>query len=114
MDARFTAREYAPWGLAAFPPHTRGCTVTDTQGISPICVSPHTRGCTVGGRDEVAARYVSPAHAGMYRYHIDIKKSTISFPRTRGDVPLSILNNDILGVFPPHTRGCTESGRGRQ
>ena len=50
-----------------FPPHTRGCTSTLLQLHPPITVS--------------------PAHAGMYPNTSSCSRRSISFPRTRGDVP---------------------------
>ena len=71
----------------AFPPHTRGCTQRESH--------PHL------------SRDVSPAHAGMYLSTTSTTTSGMSFPRTRGDVPVVVLQYDQCLLFPPHTRGCT-------
>ena len=68
---------------------------------------PHTRGCTVTCFNRFAKGTVSPAHAGMYRQGENQETPRNSFPRTRGDVPVSHIPFHSTMEFPPHTRGCT-------
>ena len=51
---------------------------------------PHTRGCTRSAGSPCATVTVSPAHAGMYRGPPSECILVLSFPRTRGDVPVSV------------------------
>ena len=68
---------------------------------------PHTRGCTLGMDPDLARLIASPAHAGMYRSSAPARTASGSFPRTRGDVPLTEKPCDSATLLPPHTRGCT-------
>ena len=69
------------WDIQAFPPHTRGC----TRCLYMLPKSPR----------------VSPAHAGMYRLLEEGSRSYWCFPRTRGDVPVSVqLRHASTGHLP--------------
>ena len=93
--------------LARFPrirgdvPHALNCGNTTHE------FSPHTRGCSGPADPPPYSRAVFPAYAGMFllpRHCItDIK----SFPRIRGDVPLSQKLPKPILTFSPHTRGCS-------
>ncbi len=68
---------------------------------------PHTRGCTARAGRAVRNPGASPAHAGMYRTPSCSIRGPMSFPRTRGDVPLYAELAATGELLPPHTRGCT-------
>ena len=49
--------------------------------------SPHTRGCSAKVRALLAKFEVFPAYAGMFRILGVVSVKSVSFPRIRGDVP---------------------------
>ena len=51
--------------------------------------------------------FASPAHAGMYPSSSMVTSPPSRFPRTRGDVPVSLAGAGRAYSLPPHTRGCT-------
>ena len=77
-----------------FPPHARGWTQTDAEKVAAEKVSPARAGMdrTRGdGPDAKEIRVVQdefpPARAGMDPRFGWLKRSRLSFPRTRGDGP---------------------------
>ena len=93
-------------------PRTRGdVPPPPTRRLPRGRLPPHTRGCTgaEGGRGR--RRGASPAHAGMYPRAAVGRGINRSFPRTRGDVPPSIVPPNRRSTLPPHTRGCTPRRR---
>ena len=50
---------------------------------------------------------VFPAYAGMFRIVWKARLMLVSFPRIRGDVPLSPSLAQVCVRFSPHTRGCS-------
>ena len=99
--------------LARFP-RTRGdvpAVAGWTAGVESL--PPHTRGCTWCFR-RIAGRWkASPAHAGMYPWPFLSRRPASRFPRTRGDVPFSVICGHRGEELPPHTRGCTSSSASR-
>ena len=94
-------------GNARFP-RIRGDVPSVSSGQKPRkTFSPHTRGCSCKPECTCSVSHVFPAYAGMFllpRHCItDIK----SFPRIRGDVPLSQKLPKPILTFSPHTRGCS-------
>ena len=73
--------------------------------------SPHTRGCSQCDRFGGARGIVFPAYAGMFLNPALTGDDHASFPRIRGDVPISAIRGGHVSVFSPHTRGCSESDR---
>ena len=69
--------------------------------------SPHTRGCSGGTAQPGVGFPVFPAYAGMFRVAISWSAFLPSFPRIRGDVPLSRTTLRRYHEFSPHTRGCS-------
>ena len=51
--------------------------------------SPHTRGCSFHIRGYMPRFEVFPAYAGMFPTKEEYTFKTVSFPRIRGDVPIS-------------------------
>ena len=90
-----------------FPPHTRGWTQYIKHRFDGLSVSPHTRGWTAGPEQRHPHLPVSPAHAGMDRTVPPSRTPRRSFPRTRGDGPMTLTAFITSGRFPPHTRGWT-------
>ena len=69
--------------------------------------SPHTRGCSVKRVTSRNSCSVFPAHAGMFRGIAHRQRWKLSFPRTRGDVPILGCHPTGHSTFSPHTRGCS-------
>ena len=72
-----------------------------------LTFSPHTRGCSFCGRRLVGHDIVFPAYAGMFRFPNQCVKLSVSFPRIRGDVPVTGAVAGDFEAFSPHTRGCS-------
>ena len=70
--------------------------------------SPRTRGCSSHQTISRNLPQVFPAHAGMFLSPNNFAKSTSSFPRARGDVPVSAQITIFRRGFSPRTRGCSE------
>ena len=71
--------------------------------------SPHTRGCSSPKAAQLLRGYVFPAYAGMFPHQCTCPARGVCFPRIRGDVPHRGIINFAVGVFSPHTRGCSSS-----
>ena len=69
--------------------------------------SPHTRGCSGHPMPTPISAQVFPAYAGMFRIVWKARLMLVSFPRIRGDVPLSPSLAQVCVRFSPHTRGCS-------
>ena len=69
--------------------------------------SPRTRGCSARFRNRYKKYKVFPAHAGMFPFHYRTADLLKSFPRARGDVPMSAAGNLKSTWFSPRTRGCS-------
>ena len=72
-----------------------------------VVLPPHARGCTLPRAQTVRRTSASPARAGMYRAWSRWGTGWRSFPRTRGDVPVTKQRIVRWDVLPPHARGCT-------
>ena len=79
--------EIKPNGGTKFSPHTRGCSVISTIGVSSVSVF--------------------PAYAGMFLWVKIHSSSGFCFPRIRGDVPKECMPRFEKIWFSPHTRGCS-------
>ena len=94
------------WGLRF--PRTRGDgPAHDCAGSGSGLFPPHARGWTVGNGEHPVAPGVSPARAGMDRRRYTTHRSSVCFPRTRGDGPSLATMFLIPDAFPPHARGWT-------
>ena len=51
--------------------------------------------------------FVFPVHAGMFRLPSALMPLSVSFPRTRGDVPFWLEHIRPFLEFSPYTRGCS-------
>ena len=71
--------------------------------------SPHTRGCSFLWDSPKTAKRVFPAYAGMFLPVQICKFPQTSFPRIRGDVPITPIWRKPSWGFSPHTRGCSYS-----
>ena len=69
--------------------------------------SPHARGCSFGYIIDTRSHDVFPACAGMFLAHIEYAYYLASFPRMRGDVPMSVCVSVCITPFSPHARGCS-------
>ena len=99
----------APRGLppSGFP-RIRGDVPVGSEIInSAFGFSPHTRGCSWWSGHIANDSEVFPAYAGMFPYHQNPPTGGPSFPRIRGDVPVSSVILSQLSTFSPHTRGCS-------
>ena len=70
--------------------------------------SPRARGCSGITAMAPLLPVVFPACAGMFRVLLYIFLHTNSFPRVRGDVPLSQRPCGGREAFSPRARGCSE------
>ncbi len=70
--------------------------------------SPRTRGCSLIRRTARTLIGVFPAHAGMFPGRQLMLNLMLSFPRARGDVPVSESVSTNNSLFSPRTRGCSE------
>ena len=89
-----------------------------TRGDGPLPVflfdrspafPPHSRGWTLSRSSARRSTPVSPALAGMDRSPGGRKAGRLRFPRTRGDGPQDVPKVWCRGMFPPHSRGWTGS-----
>ena len=97
----------APPMMPSFP-RRRGdgpriCRACNTAMMFP----PQARGWTVGVLDRVGVVGVSPAGAGMDRRPGSPPRLSESFPRRRGDGPVTVAAVVRTNVFPPQARGWT-------
>ena len=72
-----------------------------------IVFPPHARGWTLATEHTSSNRLVSPARAGMDHGRSVDMWSRVSFPRTRGDGPVTKMDQKDFGRLPPHARGWT-------
>ena len=70
--------------------------------------SPRTRGCSGLRTPQRREHTVFPAHAGMFRRGVAGQGLPGRFPRARGDVPMSRINDSLPHKFSPRTRGCSD------
>ena len=92
-------------------PRIRGDVPKGAIGTQSTCsFSPHTRGCSGSDLLRISGGAVFPAYAGMFRPEKPSPNYPASFPRIRGDVPVSFDVYLITPEFSPHTRGCSASG----
>ena len=90
-------------------PRIRGDVPNRMGASSPApSFSPHTRGCSALDKARLEANKVFPAYAGMFRIKPSRARWCICFPRIRGDVPDVDPGGQGVGLFSPHTRGCSE------
>src|SRR5690606_2646092 len=75
---------------------------------------PHTRGSTVVPRAGGTEGRVSPAYAGIDPRRRSPGTARSRFPRIRGDRPDGVIAAEVVGAFPPHTRGSTSSPSARK
>ena len=89
-------------------PRTRGDAPREVTHFMPSpLLPPHTRGCTLPETDLDAFAGASPAHAGMHPAARPAPALRGGFPRTRGDAPVPWSLDSYRIRLPPHTRGCT-------
>ena len=69
--------------------------------------SPRARGCSGRGFIQLTGRNVFPACAGMFPQLMRSHSRITSFPRVRGDVPLSKVALTPDYEFSPRARGCS-------
>ncbi len=74
--------------------------------------SPHTRGSTGSRRHARSHREPFPAHAGINRAPRFSELLRTAVPRTRGDQPMTLVDQINALDRSPHTRGSTAADRG--
>ena len=70
--------------------------------------SPHARGCSPDQHPQSDGKNVFPACAGMFLTASTRPLANASFPRMRGDVPFPPGVVQVIRVFSPHARGCSQ------
>ena len=111
-----------------FSPHARGCSFHSLRtwsnnvcfprmrgdvpsarhaAVRSVAFSPHARGCSDGFSLRYLHDYVFPAYAGMFLVVVAWAEVAWGFLRIRGDVPPWIVVVAEVGLFSPHTRGCS-------
>ena len=69
--------------------------------------SPRARGCSLLNLIRCCKKMVFPACAGMFLLRFCLKNCIASFPRVRGDVPVTWSMKLIFCRFSPRARGCS-------
>ena len=101
------------WRGGGFPtlgrfPRVRGDVPgTMIVGCKQAAFSPRARGCSPERMATHYLRLVFPACAGMFLAAIGDADQGGSFPRVRGDVPVTFLIVDPVAEFSPRARGCS-------
>mgnify|MGYP000946697641 CR=1 FL=1 len=72
-----------------------------------IRFSPHARGCSFVPLLFKLFVLVFPACAGMFLKRVSGFTKRLSFPRMRGDVPVTMFLKPSVPSFSPHARGCS-------
>ena len=101
-----------PWTLISFPRIRGDVPLSKKLSTSSYRFSPHTRGCSLWHYGDLLLKHVFPAYAGMFLTKSRTAATCLRFPRIRGDVPLTGEKFVEMGMFSPHTRGCS-GGHGR-
>ena len=100
--------EEEAWTFPGFP-RTRGDGPKIAgYGLLAVMLPPHARGWTYAQLVGISREAASPARAGMDRTPTRNGRATWSFPRTRGDGPLSGTRQTAEELLPPHARGWTD------
>ena len=92
-----------------FPAHAGMFRRTSRRSRHVPAFSPRTRGCSYSYTATEPRLGVFPAHAGMFHCGPPPRNLINSFPRARGDVPLSRSKHDASLMFSPRARGCSGS-----
>ena len=96
-------------------PRTRGDgPLRPRRPVRPCLVPPHPRGWSLRAGYPVVGRRGSPAPAGMVPRRSTRPFWRNRFPRTRGDGPRRRPLARDQGAVPPHPRGWSLSGLGRE
>ena len=107
MDLGSTARGWRGAGL----PRTRGDgPLDDVTDLDEDAASPHTRGWTHPEPLHALVAGGFPAHAGMDPAGKAHQSRAGRLPRTRGDGPLPLVDDELPCGASPHTRGWTFDG----
>ena len=94
--------------ISTASPHTRG-DVPEIEAAAKAerAFSPHTWGCSDRPQPDSACQRLLPTHVGMFQRSRRPDCRPGASPHTRGDVPLTNGARFALGVFSPHTWGCS-------
>ena len=93
--------------LVSFP-HSRGDVPNrKSRSARRRRFSPLTWGCSVERFRGAVPNVVFPTHVGMFRGCVCKKNGGLSFPHSRGDVPLRGFRTDAPASFSPLTWGCS-------
>ena len=98
---------------ASFPRARGDGPMADGVALFHAKLPPRSRGWTLIEADQIPADTASPALAGMDPTRSRLPTSTASFPRARGDGPDKPIDQPLVQLLPPRSRGWTHIRKNR-